>query len=277
MTNILLVALVQVSALGADQQDFDQAYHRSRTTGRPLLVLVGAGWCPACQKMRHSILPGVAGVGGLSKVVFTYVDFDQQRRLASRLSRGTSIPQLIRFDQTPAGWKSKRLIGAKSPRQVYDFINAGLIDQSKASGASVRDRPGNDPHRSAPKKSVRSSPVGSRSGAYSSRDALAGGQREVASSRVEQVGGVSDWIALLKKLFPKSRNPRDSAVHEHNRSSQPREHRGAGQSPGPREVGAAGSASGGGGGDVAASLSALVSGSTVSRRNSFKNNHLRQD
>jgi thiol-disulfide isomerase/thioredoxin len=140
MASIFLAVLMGATPAGGDQEDFNQAYQRSLVSGRPLVVLIGAPWCRACQTMKHSILPRIAGVGGLNRVVFTYVDFDQQRELAARLSRATSIPQLIRFDRTPAGWNSRHLVGAKSPREVYDFINAGLNDKDRSSKITVIDR-----------------------------------------------------------------------------------------------------------------------------------------
>ena len=131
MTTVFLTTLVQVLALGADPQDFNQACQQSQATRRPLVVLVGANWCGACQTMQKTILPQVEIIGGLENVVFVYVDFDQQRQLASRLTGGGSIPQLIRFDHTQAGWTNKRLIGAKSPTEVHGFINAGLANESR--------------------------------------------------------------------------------------------------------------------------------------------------
>ena len=260
MTNIILVGLVQVSALGADQQHFDQAYQQSLTTGRPLVVLVGARWCPACQKMRNSILPQVARTGGLKNVVFSYVDFDQQRQLASRLSRGKSIPQLIRFDQTPAGWNSKHLVGAKSPRDVYDFINAVLIDEGKESRVLATDRPRNHPRKSAPGQSVGSTPAASESEPHSSVDDTRGRQREIGTSPVERADGFSHWTVFLRSFLPQGRGPYDSAMHEQHWSSPAIEDRDAGQSPGQREAGADGSESGEVGTDIAGSLSRLVSG-----------------
>lgn len=141
MTNVILVALMQIATLGAEQGEFEEAYRQSVVTGRPLVVLVGATWCPACQRMKNTILPEVAQGGGLSQVVFTYVDFDQHRQLASRLSRAKSIPQLIRFDRTPAGWKSKLLVGARSHREVHEFINAGLRNEAHVRGVSATTRP----------------------------------------------------------------------------------------------------------------------------------------
>jgi len=126
MSSLALATIIHVSLLGTQEGDFHRAYQQSTATGRPLVVLIGADWCPACQRMKTSTLPQVAKAGGLSNVVFTYVDIDRQRELAARLSRTKSIPQLIRFDQAPSGWKGQLLVGAKSPQEVQTFINAGL-------------------------------------------------------------------------------------------------------------------------------------------------------
>jgi thiol-disulfide isomerase/thioredoxin len=206
MISIILAVAVQVSALGTEEQDFDQAYHQSLTTGRPLVVLVGARWCPACQKMKNSILAEVAGDGGLKRVVFSYLDFDQQRQLASRLSRGKSIPQLIRFDQTPTGWKSKRLIGARSPRVVYDFVNAGLVDQDKVSKVSGTERPTDPCRKPARAQSVDAPSAASQSKARSLVVATGGRQSDVDHSPVEKAGGSSYWIVLLKRFLPAGGN-----------------------------------------------------------------------
>ena len=69
MTQMILVALMQVSVSGTDPGTFEQAYHQSLTTGRPLVVLIGAVWCPGCRTMKNSVLPQVAKGGGLDQVV----------------------------------------------------------------------------------------------------------------------------------------------------------------------------------------------------------------
>ena len=123
MYSLALAAIVGVSFLGASESGFDHALKQSVSTNRPLVVLIGADWCPSCQVMKNSTIPQVAKEGGLENVVFTYVDADQQRRLVSRLSRVRSIPQLIRFDRTPSGWQGRLLVGAQTPQDVYKFVN----------------------------------------------------------------------------------------------------------------------------------------------------------
>ncbi len=126
MFAMTLAAIVQVSFLGAPESGFDQALKQSMTTGRPLVVLIGADWCPSCQVMKNTTIPQVAEEGGLDSVVYTYVDADQHRRLVSRLSRVRSIPQLIRFDRTPSGWQGRLLVGAQSVDDVYAFLNSDV-------------------------------------------------------------------------------------------------------------------------------------------------------
>ena len=134
MSSVFLV-LMHVTVLGTNQGSFEQAYQQSLTSGRPLVVLIGATWCPACQTMKNAILPQVAQAGGLDNTVFFYVDYDQQRQLATRLQQTTSIPQLLRFDRTSNGWKSQCLVGAKAAREVYHFVSARRPEEPAAAVA----------------------------------------------------------------------------------------------------------------------------------------------
>jgi thiol-disulfide isomerase/thioredoxin len=275
-TNLILVALVQFSVLGTNQQDFDQASHLSLTTGRPLVVLIGAGWCPACQQMKNSILPQVAGTGGLDKVVFTYVDYDQQRELASRLSRGQAIPQLIRFDQTPAGQVGRCLIGAKSPREVHDFINAGLSDKGKASEVLVTDLPRSEQPRSAPKEPPGSAAAVSAPVSHSVADGERGPQSQVSSSPVEETGGILQWLVGLKRLLFGSRDRSGNPTQGQDYPRQARDRSGTGRPAGQAEV------AGYGAEPEEAVLRApgsppSVSGSTASRHSFLGSDHLQQE
>jgi thiol-disulfide isomerase/thioredoxin len=125
MTGIALAVVLQTTILAADAQDFPQAFQRSAATGRPLVVLMGAKWCPACRVMNQKTIPEVCRLGGMANVEYAYVDIDKNRQLAGKLLRGNSIPQLIRLDQTQDGWTSRYLIEAQSVKQITDFVSAG--------------------------------------------------------------------------------------------------------------------------------------------------------
>ena len=119
MTSLVLAATLQAALLAAPEQEYTAAYQKSLDSGRPLVVLLGADWCPACLTMKNSIMPQV---DGLKDVEFAYVDIDRQTKLARLLARAQSIPQLIRFERRPSGWVSGMLLGAQSPEKVTSFV-----------------------------------------------------------------------------------------------------------------------------------------------------------
>ena len=49
--------LLQAAALTAVDHDYAKAYQETAETGRPLVVLIGADWCPGCRQMKYSSIP----------------------------------------------------------------------------------------------------------------------------------------------------------------------------------------------------------------------------
>jgi thiol-disulfide isomerase/thioredoxin len=137
MTAIALSLIVQVSTSAIPGQSYSEALNHSLRTGEPLVVLLGADWCPACVKMKRSILPQVAKAGGLTGVAFAYVDADRQPQLASQLAQGSSIPQLIRYERQGNQWERQLLTGAHATEKVAAFIQGRPDDSAKSRGWSA--------------------------------------------------------------------------------------------------------------------------------------------
>lgn len=135
MFSLTVAAVLQASLISAAPQTYSEAFHVNAETGRPLVVLVGADWCPACRTMKTSTMPSVARSGLLDKVAFAVVDTDREGDLARKLMSGGSIPQLIMYHQTPEGWKREMLLGGQSPSQVESFIRRGLDAPTNAIGS----------------------------------------------------------------------------------------------------------------------------------------------
>ena len=131
MTHLTVNVLLQVAALSAGGHDYAAAFEQAEESGRPLVVLVGADWCPGCRQMKYTTIPQLEKKGGLRNVTFAYVNTDQQRRLAGKLMRGSSIPQLVMYQKTDSGWTRKQLTGAQSQSSVEAFI-AGPTDTPTA-------------------------------------------------------------------------------------------------------------------------------------------------
>jgi thioredoxin-like negative regulator of GroEL len=129
MTTLITTAVLQVMVAAAPAEtaaaeaSYTQALSRSMTQGKPLVVLVGADWCAACVRMKNTTLPQVEKAGGLKQVEFAYVDRDRQPKLASQLTRGGPIPQLIRLKKTQKGVERHRLVGAQNAKKVTTFVS----------------------------------------------------------------------------------------------------------------------------------------------------------
>ncbi len=123
MTTLLMAVVLQASVASSGEKSYTEAYHQSTKSGRPLVVMLGADWCPACVKLKNTIMPQVAQTGGLKDVELAYVDVDKEPGLAKQLVRGSSIPQIVRFERGPKGWESDHMVGAQSPGKVAEFIS----------------------------------------------------------------------------------------------------------------------------------------------------------
>lgn len=126
MMNLVMAAVLQASLLGADATNvpatYAAAHQRNVETGEPLLVLVGADWCPACRQMKQSVMPAVARAGWLGKVAYAEVNTDREGQLARSLMSGGSIPQLVLYYNTADGWQRERVVGARSPSEIASMI-----------------------------------------------------------------------------------------------------------------------------------------------------------
>ncbi len=138
MTTISLAIVLQTAALATTANSYAEARAKTAETGKPLVVLVGADWCPACQTMKNSALPQVARRGALGKVAYAVVNTDHESALAKQLMRGGSIPQLVMYRETPSGWKRESLVGAQDPATIESFINRA-VDEHKAPTTSLGD------------------------------------------------------------------------------------------------------------------------------------------
>ncbi len=131
---VLQAALVAVGA-----QTYEQAYGETQANGRPLVVLVGADWCPGCRTMKQAVLPRLQGSGQLAAVNYAQVDTDDRSELASRLMRGGTIPQLIVYSQSADGrWHREQITGATSEAAVSAAIGRAVTRMAPARVSSMQ-------------------------------------------------------------------------------------------------------------------------------------------
>lgn len=133
MLGITMAILLQVSAVGDNSADYNTAFKDASETGKPMLVLVGTDWCPACVTMKQSIIPRLQRAGRLSGVVYTEVDADVQPRIAQRIMSGGGYPQLALYRKTKDGWRRQILIGVQSESTIQTLVDRAVAAQEAES------------------------------------------------------------------------------------------------------------------------------------------------
>ena len=126
MINLTCTAILHAALLSTGGATYTEAHQLNQQTGRPLVVLIGADWCPHCRVMKQSTLPQVAQRGLLGKVAFAEVNSDHEGALAHQLMAGGPIPQLIMFRKTADGWQRSSLVGSRSLGEIESFLQQGL-------------------------------------------------------------------------------------------------------------------------------------------------------
>ncbi|MDG2222463.1 MAG: thioredoxin family protein [Rubripirellula sp.] len=119
------------STSSADQkaktQDYAAAYKQSLEEQKPLMVIVGAPWCPACNVLKETTLKEMKKNGDFDAVALTMVNRDEQPELAKQLTNGENvIPQIIVYTPQENGWKRRKLLGFQSSQPVRSLIRRAL-------------------------------------------------------------------------------------------------------------------------------------------------------
>lgn len=131
------LVIIPQALLAANPISYQAALKDAQTQQRPLLVLVGATWCPGCQTMKQTVLPSLERDGGMREVTYTTIDADSDRDVASQLMRGSAIPQLIVFAKAPDGkWHREQITGETNATNVKSLIARALAAQKGPSAKS---------------------------------------------------------------------------------------------------------------------------------------------
>ena len=124
---MLLTAALSIAV--ADQgapQSYEEALHAARTDGTPMMVLVSSQGCPACVALKQKTIEVMKSEGDFEEINLVVVDTDREPELASRIMRGSSIPQMVMYTKAGPKWKRQQLTGFKTPGVVRNMIGKAL-------------------------------------------------------------------------------------------------------------------------------------------------------
>lgn len=81
---------IQAQDLKDPRFKYENALKQHQTTGKPLVVVLGATWCGPCQLYKAEAVREMASevMQGKAKYVLAVVDYDEQRELAEKVLGG---------------------------------------------------------------------------------------------------------------------------------------------------------------------------------------------
>jgi len=120
---LALVVVFCLANLGFAQEDYDAAVKRAEAENKPLMVIIGASWCPSCQVLKKETIEQMKKDGELDEIILVYVDKDNKPTLAEQLMRGNTLPQTIGFKKDSDGWKRYSLSGLLSKLRVRELLS----------------------------------------------------------------------------------------------------------------------------------------------------------
>jgi thioredoxin-like negative regulator of GroEL len=121
------IAMAAITSDQPTQQNYAEAYRNSVSQQKPLLVVVGAPWCPACNSLKESTILPMAETGELDGVSLAMINKDEDPELAKELTAGEQmIPQIILYTPDHGTWKRQRLTGFQSKQPIRNLIRRAL-------------------------------------------------------------------------------------------------------------------------------------------------------
>jgi thiol:disulfide interchange protein len=125
----MLAFLLEASKVGQGWQDYAAAYEEMQRTGRPMVVLVTAQWCPPCQLLKHNVLPDPRITHVLKGFACALVDVDAEPKLAQKLGGGQGVPFIAVYAPDEDGYQRRTIRGYQSVEALTRFLLGSGIRQ----------------------------------------------------------------------------------------------------------------------------------------------------
>lgn len=135
----LAFVLFSAPSFAGEPVSFEQAYQNAKASGRPLVAVLGAEWCPACVVLKNQTIPEALRRGGLQDVELTHVNIDHQKKIAAKLQAGPMIPQVVKMQWTGKGWDIKRFPGVPNVDSVQAFAKTAPKKQTTLELAQTQE------------------------------------------------------------------------------------------------------------------------------------------
>ncbi len=127
---VSLLMAIMLSGVTSEQikTDYATAYRESVAQDKPLLVVVGAPWCPACNALKQTTIQPMALTGELDDVSVVLLNRDNDPALVNQLTKGEKmLPQITMYTKGDTEkWERKRLMGYQPKQPVRNLIRKAV-------------------------------------------------------------------------------------------------------------------------------------------------------
>ncbi len=141
MIHLTMNLLLQAAAVTAGAHDYATAYRETNESGRPLVVLIGADWCPGCRTMKYTSLPELEKSGGLSKVTVAYVNVDEETPVGQQVDEGKLYSPIDRVPQDGNRLEADASHRRRAPSEIQSLLDRAVDASVDASVPKISSRP----------------------------------------------------------------------------------------------------------------------------------------
>lgn len=107
---------------------YDAALKAAKQSGKPVVLVFSASWCPPCQKNKRDVYPSAAVKPLHDKFVWAYLDADQKENVPAMEKYGVSGIPHIQF-LSKDGASLGNVVGGTSPKQ-FSVDLAGVLKKA---------------------------------------------------------------------------------------------------------------------------------------------------
>ncbi|MFC5455351.1 thioredoxin family protein [Prosthecobacter fluviatilis] len=138
-TILLVLAAVTSLALASDfpkgsppfQDSSTGAMSAAKASGKPVVLIFSAAWCPPCQAMKHDVYPSAEVKAFHDKFVWAYLDIDDPRNEGVASKYGVNGIPHIEF-LNAAGKEIGKQVGGVSTEDFAKTLESVLAKAKKS-------------------------------------------------------------------------------------------------------------------------------------------------
>lgn len=137
-TILLILAAATSFALASDFPKGSPAFSASNTSamtaakksGKPVILVFSAAWCPPCQTMKHDVYPSEEVKAFHDKFVWAYIDIDNASNESAATKYGVNGIPHIEF-LNAEGKQIDKQVGSVSPKEFAKKLSTVLAKVQK--------------------------------------------------------------------------------------------------------------------------------------------------